>query len=169
MTFDRAVTVEADDGRSGYQVAGTVELCRLAPGQPVAVGLNVPQARRLRMLVHNYDDRPLTISEVTLWRVRRGLVFRAAPAAQYELWYGRRGAAEPAYDIQRLPLTKAPAELPLAALGSARGLPVKPPAPPPWSEQHPALFWLVLAVVVTLLGLLVLRAMRWTRQADRNA
>jgi len=33
-------------------------------------------------------------------------------------------------------------------------------SPEPWSERHPALLWLALAVAVAVLGLLALRALR---------
>jgi len=166
--FDRPVTIEASG--KGYYWSSEARMRRLAAGKPVAVPLGgVPRARRLRLLIANGDDRPLTIRGVTLWRVRRGLVFSADPAHVYELWYGRRNAAEPVYDIQRLPVTTPLAKLPVAALGRERKLPPKPPPPPPWSEQHRALFWTVLAAVIVLLGIVILRAMRSARQAPPAA
>ena len=167
--FDRPVTIEASADGKEYDRVGEARLRRLAAGKGVAVSLEVPQARRLRMYIPNGDDRPLTIRGVTLWRVRRGVVFSAEPGHVYELWYGRRNAAEPVYDIQRLPLTTPVAKLPVASLGPERKLPPKPPPPPPWSEQHRALFWTVLAAVVLLLAIVILRAMRTARQAPPAA
>jgi len=159
-TFDRPLTIEAALSRRDYGWAGDAALRRAAPGAKVMVPLEIPQARRVRISVSNGDDRPLTLRGVNLFRVRRGLIFRAAPAHAYELWYGRRGAASPVYDIQRLPITTSPAKMALAGLGPERKLPLKPPPPPPWSERHRALFWTALAAVIVLLALLILRAMR---------
>lgn len=164
--FDREVTIEVPSsvrttpGGRDYQWAGAGRLQRLAPGKAVVLPLQVPAARCLRISIYNGDDRPLTIRRVTLWRMRRGLVFSADPAHEYALWYGRRNAPEPVYDIQRLPMTTAPAKLPLAGLRPEHKLPVKPPPPPPWSERHRALFWVVLAVVLVLLAVVILRAFR---------
>jgi hypothetical protein len=167
--FDRPVTIEASADGKEYFWVGEASLRRLTPGKDAVVQLQVPEARRLRIYISNGDDRPLTIRGVTLWRVRRGLVFSADPGHLYELWYGRRNAAEPVYDIQRLPLTASLAKLPVAALGPERKLPPKPPPPPPWSEQHRALFWGVLAAVVVLLAIVIVRAMRSARQAPPAA
>lgn len=162
--FDRPVTVEMsavsrpEDNEN--QWAGSGRLRRLESGRAVVLPLAVQPARRLRITIANGDDRPLAIRSVRLWRTQRGLIFRADPKSRYELWYGRRGAAEPVYDIQRLPLTTSPAKLAQATLGPTREMPVKPAPPPPWSERHPAVFWAVLAVVLAALALLIVRAMR---------
>jgi hypothetical protein len=159
-TFDRPLTIEAARAGPKYEWAGDAALRRASPGAKVMVPLEIPQARRVRISVSNGDDRPLTVRGMTLWRVRRGLVFSADPALAYELWYGRRNAASPVYDIQRLPITTPPAKMARAGLGPERKLPLKPPPPPPWSERHRALFWTALAAVIVLLALLILRAMR---------
>ena len=168
-TFDRPVTIEAVSEGNEFQWVGAGRLRRLAPDREVVLPLDLPRARRLRIVIANGDDRPLTIRAITLERVRRGLVFSADPAQTYELWYGRPNAAQPVYEMQRLPMVTPPAKLPLAALGEERALPVKPPPPPPWGERHRALFWVALAVVVALLAFLIVRAMQGARAAPPDA
>lgn len=163
--FDRPVTIESAVDKGAYRGEGSGVLRRLEAGEPVALDLQIPRARRVRLAISNGNDRPLAITAVTLLRVRRGLVLQAEPAATYELWYGRPGVPEPVYDIQRLPLTTPPSKLPLAALGPEHRLPPKPPPPPPWSERHPALLWSALLAVVTLLAIFVVRAMRGAKGA----
>ena len=162
--FDRPVTVEllaaSRPGDSGNQWAGNGRLRRIEADRAVVLPLAVQPARQLRISIANGDDHPLTIRSVRLWRIQRVLIFRADPKSRYELWYGRRGAAEPVYDIQRLPLTTPPSKLPQASLGPTREMSVEPPPPPPWSERHPAIFWAVLVVVLASLTLLILRTMR---------
>jgi hypothetical protein len=169
QTFDRPVTVKMsalpEPRDDDYQWAGDGRLRRLEAGRAVVLPLTVPPARWLRITIANGDDRPLTIGSVRLSRARRGLIFSADPKSKYELWYGRPGAAGPVYDIQRLPLTTPPAKLAQATLGPAREMPLKPPAPPPWSERHPALFWAMLVVVLALLTLLILKTIRGMRSA----
>lgn len=164
QAFDRPVTVEMSavpqPKGSDYQWVGDGRLRRLEAGRAVVLPLSVRPARWLRIAIANGDDRPLTIESVRLSRARRGLILSADPKSKYELWYGRRGAMEPVYDIQRLPLTTPPAKLAQATLGPARKMPVKPPPPPPWSERHPAVFWAILVAVLALLALLIVKAMR---------
>jgi hypothetical protein len=166
-TFDRPVEIESASGgpakSGGYELYWNGTLQRLAAGKAVVLPLGISAARRLRISILNGDDRPLTIRRVTVWRVRRGLVFSADPMRKYELWYGRPNAPQPVYEIQRLPMTTALAKLPLARLGPGQKLPVRPPPPPPWSEQHRGLFWIVLAAVLALLAIVILRAMRGVR------
>ena len=164
--FDRAAVVEVgarvegEEPRWEYRLAMSGRLRRVEASKGVVLPLSILHAARLRISIYNGDDAPLAMARVTLWRVRRGLIFAADPAYRYELWYGNPKAAPPMYDIQRLPLTAPPAKLPQAALRTARQMALKPPPPPPWSERHPAVLWAVLAVVVVLLTIVIVRAMR---------
>jgi len=143
-----------------FEMADIAQLQRLKPTSPVALRFTLERARRLRLTIDNGDDKPLTISRATLWRLRRGLIFTADPKWQYQLWYGNPRAARPDYELQRLPLATPPAALPLATLGPAQVTPPPPPPPPPWSESHPVIFWAALGVVVLLLALIIVKAMR---------
>jgi hypothetical protein len=137
-------------------------LRRSNAGEPAKLNLLIPSARYIRFSIANGDDRPLSISSIKLFRLRRGLVFRADPAAQYQLWYGRPDASAPEYDLAKLPLTIPPTQLPIATLGAAKRLPTVTPTPP-WSETHPAVFWMVLIGVVVLLVLIIVSAIRRTK------
>jgi len=164
--FDRPVSVfssrsaQARPPEEEYGWALSGKLRRVRDDQAVTLPLAVEAARHLRIRIENGDDRPLPISAVELWRTRRGLVFRAEPGRSYDLWYGRPGAPAPVYDIARLPLTTTPDRLPLASLGPARTMPLRPPPPAPWSERHPVVFWAVLALVILLMAWVILRALR---------
>jgi len=163
--FDRAVTIElayaepAEGEEIAYMWSEGARLTRKKSSDPAAMALSRPRVRDLRISVANGDDRPLDIKGVELVRLRRGLVFSAEPGPQYELWYGRKQAPEPSYDLSKLPLTR-PDELPEAKLGAARALALAPPPPPPWSERHRALFWAILALVAVLLLVVIIRAMK---------
>jgi len=169
VEFQVASAREQPSDRWQYEWGGSSTLERLVAGKPVVVALNSPSARRLRITILNGDDRPLTIRRVMLLRVRRGLVFAAEPGRKYALWYGRRNTPEPVYEIQRLPMAMAPSKLPMAALGPARKMPLKPPPPPPWSERHRTFFWVLLGGVLVLLVLIIVRAMRGVAQPPKAA
>lgn len=161
--FDRSIGVEAKEQGNTWEYRGAGALKRLAGGSVITLPLDIPRTRQLRFSIANGDDAPLTIQQVTLWRVRRGLIFSAEPGQRYELWYGRPNALTPAYELERLPLTTPPAALPQASLGAERAVPPAPAAPklsPAWSEQHPWVFWSSLTGVVALLLLLIVRSMR---------
>lgn len=176
-SFDRPVSYEeSENGRewspSGWNYrmgaetgfTGEPRITRLAGTDPIRLILNNPppdnythSVRRLRLVIHNGNDRPLSIRKVEIFRSRRGLVFQADPGQQYSLVYGKyeeTNTLRPDYEIARMPLIEPPARLPLASLGPAREL------PPPWSEQHPVLLWSALALVVAVLVSAILRSMR---------
>lgn len=158
--FDRMATLESREPGGAWVNRSVERLQRLAGEELVTLPLDIPRAQELRVSLNNGDDAPLHIRRVMLRRLRRGLLFLAAPGQTYALWYGHPNAVAPAYEMERLPLTTPPEELPQVSLGAERALPLLPPAPLPWSEQHPWLFWGVLGVVVALLLLLILRSMR---------
>ncbi len=157
---DRSYAQLSRETRGAPTTVAVVAPVTVAGAAPTTVAVVAPSARYLRIFIENRDDRPLTISSAKLLRVRRGLVFQASPGSQYALWYERRAAPEPQYDLAKLPLTVPLRKLPLAALGPAKRLALAPPPPPPWSETHPAVFWLALTGVVALLALIILSALR---------
>jgi len=162
--FDRQAWLEVSlKEQPEYEMAQIVQLRRLNASQPAALHFEVERARKLRLTIDNGDDKPLTISSAALWRVRRGLIFTADPRWEYQLWYGNARASHPQYELERLPLTTPPGELPLATLGVAQVIPPKPPPPPPWTESHPIVFWAALGVVVLLLALIIVKAIRSVR------
>jgi hypothetical protein len=159
--FDRQAWLEVSrKEQPEYEMAQIVQLRRLSANQPAALHFEVERARRLRLTIDNGDDKPLTIASAALSRVRRGLIFTADPRWEYQLWYGNVRASRPQYELERLPLTTPPGELPLATLGVAQVIPPKPPPPPPWTESHPGVFYAALGVVVLLLALIIVKAIR---------
>jgi hypothetical protein len=163
--FDRPVDIELSEvnpatNKEEFYSAAESRLRRLSAKQKVILPLSLPDTRRFRVVITNGNDRPLTIKQVELYRIRRGLIFRADTTGTYELWYGRKDAPQPEYDIARLPLPSAPANLPQARLGPQQAQALNPPPPPPWTERHPGLFWSILLLVLAFMGVLILRAMR---------
>ena len=115
--------------------------------------------------VDNGDDRPVEFRSVRLEMLERTLCFDAAAGAAYTLYYGDDALSAPRYDYARLFAYEANA--PRAALGAEKKNAAFHPRPDerPFTEQHPALLWVALIVVVALLGLIALRTAKRTQNA----
>lgn len=107
--------------------------------------------------IENRDDPPLELKSVRLEMIQRKLCFEAAAGASYTLYYGDGALAGPQYDYARLFVAeKSPLE---ATLGPEQANPdyQKRPDTRPFTERHPWLLWVALAVVILVLGAVALR------------
>ena len=107
--------------------------------------------------VDNGDDAPLKPAFVRLLMLERNLCFDAAPGSSYALYYGDSALAPPRYDYASL-FTRQP-DAPRATLGPEQPNSEYQPRPNnrPFTEKHPVLLWLALALVVVVLGVVALR------------
>ncbi len=96
-----------------------------------------------------------------LYETPRRIVFRQEPGRSYRVVYGHSRVSAPSYDLARLTDPKA---IDAAAAGTLGPEAVNPDYvdPAPWTERHPILLWIVLAVVVLALGALAVRALQST-------
>jgi hypothetical protein len=167
--FHRTVRVHASADGEDWEEVGRGDIYRYAHPEsgddraPARTSLQVrfpeARARHFRISVLNRNDAPIDGLAPTLEGTPRHVVFRQEPGATYQLLYGNHRASAPEYDLARLTPRE---ELETAVLGglgdqSANSGYV---SPDPWSERHPTLLWLALAVAVAVLGLLALRALR---------
>ncbi|MGH2454249.1 MAG: DUF3999 family protein [bacterium] len=166
-SFARTVEIAASGDAQSWSGAGSATIFRGPRTSQTPIGITFPevQTRSLRLTVRNGDNAPLTISRVAAYGIRRTLLFPTATAHPYYLYLG--GAAPPpTYDLAEI-LSREPAP-PRPAAASLGALEANPsyvaPLPPrrPWTEEHPALFWSILAAVVVVLGLVILRTVRST-------
>jgi hypothetical protein len=106
----------------------------------------------------NGDDAPLTLESVRLQMLERKLCFDAVSDSSYLLYYGDPALAVPRYDYATL-FTPQPNASQVTA-GPEQPNPACQPRPEdrPFTEKHPALLWLALAVVIVLLGAVALRS-----------
>jgi hypothetical protein len=113
----------------------------------------------LRVVVHNGDDPPLKIADVSLEQYERRIYFTSS-APTPRLYYGDDKLASPVYDYAKLfqqdpkagPATLGPETANAAYTGR--------PDERPWSERHPAVLWVAIVGAVLLLGAMALRSMR---------
>jgi len=118
------------------------------------------QPAKWTVTIDNGDDAPLEINLVRLQMLERRLCFDAAPGAGYTLYYGDAALAAPRYDYATLFRPQANAAQVQA--GPEQPNPTYQPRPDdrPFTEKHPALLWVALALVVVLLGLIAIRSVK---------
>lgn len=112
--------------------------------------------------IENGDDRPIQLKSVTLQMQERTLCFDAVEGAAYTLYYGDAALAAPRYDYATLFAPQPNAAQ--ATLGPERHNPVFKPRPDtrPFTEKHPVLLWVVLALVIALLAAIAFRSVKLT-------
>ncbi len=116
--------------------------------------------------IENRDDAPIQVSSVRLEMQERSLCFDATDAAGYTLYYGDPALAAPRYDYASLfALQSNPAK---AEAGTEIANPDYQDRPDsrPFTERHPMLLWVALAIAILLLGAVALRSAKLTRDTS---
>jgi hypothetical protein len=116
--------------------------------------------------IDNRDDAPIEISSVRVEMVERSLCFDAAGSGAYTLYYGDPALAAPRYDYAALFAHQSNALK--ANVGPERANPDYQDRPDsrPFSERHPVLLWVALAIVILLLAAIALRSAKLPTQAS---
>lgn len=128
------------------------------------LSIDMPQAffdtpAKWKITIDNGDDTPLVPVSVRLKMRERDVCFEAATAGGYALYYGDTALSAPRYDLGRFFDNMA------AVRATAEPEQLNPefrlrPDRRPFTERHPALLWLALALVIGVLGFIALRAAR---------
>ena len=115
---------------------------------------------RWTISIDNGNNTPLVPTSVRLEMYERNLCFQASPGT-YTLYYGDPALAYPRYDLGQFLVIK-PANAAHLTAGPEQPNPQYQPRPDdrPFTERHPALLWIALAVVIVLLGAIALRSAR---------
>jgi hypothetical protein len=116
--------------------------------------------------IDNRDDAPIEISSVRLEMVERSLCFDAAASGAYTLYYGDPALAAPRYDYAALFAHQSNAAK--ANAGPERANPDYQDRPDsrPFTERHPVLLWVALAIVILLLAAIALRSAKFPTEAS---
>ncbi len=130
--------------------------------------IDAPQAifeapSRWAATIDNGDNAPLVPASVRLEMVKRTVCFEAGGDG-YTLYYGDSKLSSPRYDLGQF--------LVGGAAGAAQGIagPEQPnpkyqsrPDDRPFTEKHPQLLWIALAMVIAVLGAIALRTAKSAR------
>jgi hypothetical protein len=118
------------------------------------------RARYIKVVVHNENDRPLSITNAVVSGVPRKITFSAAPGEHYSLYLGNPRATEPSYDIEELFSYIDRSTVVPVTLGPVAPNPgYVPGAELPFTERYPWLLWGAIGLMIALLGAIVLRMM----------
>ena len=168
--FVRAAAVETSrDGKDWFGLGQGV-LSRFRGQQSVTLDFSETYDRYLRLRIYNRDDQPLAVQTATLSVVRTRLKFKPEAGSSYWLYYGNEDAHAPSYDLRDLLAREAPSPEATISAGPEEPNPVyreKPPPSKPWSEQHPEILYITLALAVVGMGTVTFRFMKKVG-AERN-
>jgi hypothetical protein len=165
--FVRDIVVQAElpDGPLGQKVFSPIfnsytSTWQRKPGDrqvPMVASFNEVQTRRLRLVVADYRNAPLTIRSVKFSAPARQVVFQLPGQGQPEirLFVGNSDADMPNYDFAR----NLPDQLlPPPSRGQLQSLEPNPmfvPPPKPFLERFPSLIYVVLTLIVIALAVLI--------------
>lgn len=116
--------------------------------------------------IENRDDAPIQVSTVRLEMLERSLCFDASGALRYTLFYGDSALSAPRYDYASLFALQSNAAR--ASTGPERANPDYQDRPDsrPFTERHPVLLWVALAIVILLLAAIALRSAKLTTKTS---
>jgi hypothetical protein len=163
--FHRPVEVSHSEDGQTWKRAGRGDIHRYQKpvGDQTQESLRVEFAERRgrhwRVVVRDRNDPPLEDVRVELWGVPRHVVFRQEPRRSYRLLHGNEAAKKAQYELRQLAGRD---EIATAVRGEVGGEEENTAwaDPRPWSEQHPAVLWVVLLVTIAVLGWLAIRSLR---------
>ena len=139
------------------------------PKRPMTLSFPEVQASRLRLLVADYSNAPLTIRSVKLSASARQVVFArpTPPETELRLFFGNPGADLPKYDFAGN-LPENPSVSVRAGLKETSENTNFVPPPLPFTERFPWLIYLVLGAVAMCL-LVVIASLAKTTIAIHDA
>jgi hypothetical protein len=119
-------------------------------------------AAKWTVTIDNGDDAPLVLERVQLQMQERKLCFEGVLAARYALFYGDPALTAPHYDYATVSTPQADALQAAVEPEQVNSAYQPRPDERPFTEKHPALLWIALIAVITMLGGLALRSMKPT-------
>lgn len=150
--FARAVLLQSSDDGTGWSTVASSDISRIRPSERLSFDFDEAQARQWRLIVENGDDPPLANVRIAAFGVPRRLIFDASPSHAYFLIYGNPAAASAAFDYAATHSESALASAPYVALGPPRQNAAFAPVRKPWTDRHPWVLWIALALAVVVIG-----------------
>jgi Protein of unknown function (DUF3999) len=175
-SFSRPFQLEAIDDPQNIRLIASGELTRRIGQQQPPVVINFEQeehARKLRLLVTDYNNETLPISSITAGAPARQLVFELKePTNQpLRLFFGNPKATDPHYDFAKDQAVRISAQTSRGVFGAVSANPDYKPEPLPLTERIPWLIYIVLAASSLALAFILINLVRTTlrKQPQPNA
>ncbi len=163
--FYRAVRLSTSENAEEWRFRASGEIHRYREGGKLKEQVRVvfPESsgeRYWRVEIVNGNDPPLSNARFELRGVPRRMLFLAQPGRTYRVLYGNLAAKSPQYDVAHLFAALPPK--PAYAVASLRSeeLNTAYADPQPFTERHPVVLWVALAIAIAVLGFAALRALR---------
>ncbi|MEM6262360.1 MAG: DUF3999 family protein [Bacteroidota bacterium] len=121
--------------------------------------INSITTRKLKVLIENHDNQPLSIDSIAVTSYDHELVARFNVPATYFLVYGKEKARKPAYDIARFE-DSIPDTLSALTLGQEQLIEKEPKPVVTPLISNKAWLWAIMVVIIGLLGWFTLQMMK---------
>ena len=131
-------------------------------GGPMVLSFSEIQAKRLRLTVVDYRNKPLTLNGVTGLAAARQIVIERPQKSDLplQIYFGNQNAENTNYDFARN-LPESLPQVPVrATVSAAEPNPEFTPPPKPWTERFPWLIYVVLASVSVVLAAVIVNLSR---------
>jgi hypothetical protein len=119
--------------------------------------------RYLRLVISNYDDRPLTLSSTSAKMIAHNIVFESQDSSALVLYVGSQSAGVPRYDLSRMLTRPLQVQAGKANIGDITDNPLFGQAevkPLVWTEKHKVLLWIIMGILVAVLGAFILKSFK---------
>ena len=168
-TTTRKVPIASEDNRQRFRkvevewkriISGTIYRYPDASGKKcekltLSISTGTRVYKFLRLIISNYDDRPLTLSLTSAKMIAHNIVFESQDNFAPLLYVGSQSAGMPHYDLSRLLTRPLQVQAKVANLGDITDNPLfgqAEPKPLAWTEKHKVLLWIIMGAVVAVLG-----------------
>jgi hypothetical protein len=161
--FQRAAAVETSTDGQNWSVLGQGVLSKFAQEASLKLNFGESHQRYLRLRIYNRDDKPLAVKSGTLSVIRTRLKFKPAGGGAYWLYFGNAEAHAASYDLRSSLARDAPTPDITISAGAEEVNPSyreKHPPAKPWSEQHPEILYVILALAVVGMGIVTIRFLK---------
>ncbi len=115
------------------------------------LSMNSQTVQKLKLLVHNQDNRPLSINSIQVQGFIHELKIRFDEPATYYLTYGNNKATYPNYDINRF-TSNIPETITAVQLGIEQSIKKAKVKSTEALFENQILLWIIISVLVLLLG-----------------
>jgi hypothetical protein len=160
--FYRACDVESSADGKSWNYISTQALYRLRDDESLALSYAGPHERYVRLRVRNGQDRPIAVRQASFDAVEQRVRFLPQIAREYTLYYGNPKARTPAYDLGIILSKRPPEQEIVLGAGPQSVTPGYRPDVPakPWSERHPEVLYVTLALAIAGMGWYCVRFLR---------
>jgi hypothetical protein len=171
QSFSRPIQVEVVDDSQNARVVASGELTKRV-GDKYQVSTitfdNEEHARKLRLIVTDYNNPTLSITSIQASAPLRELYFELKESAQQplKLYFGNATADAPHYDFEKELSAKLKAPAIRAAVGAFVANPNYSPPPLPFTERLPWLIYVVLTISSVALALILFSLARATMRLE---